>query len=259
MENRENIVFEVNPQKIEEQTEVEEQTGAKKQKGNKVVSAILVLAVTISTAIGGAVAYNKISKYIKDTEAKKNTTGIVSMYQKDNTCSLNEKIYSSMNYDTKICDGQMLVDVLNEQGVKYCEILDEYYTTDGRNIALVTVEVTRDEYIEPTIINDEVKGSNASYYTLPEGYTLVGNRGYKQISETRTVVTEIRKDNDYTKMSIPGATGKITKLVDVNITSTKSFDDIVNSDFVCDVNDDFVANKNGDLSVAQYTIKPKQS
>jgi hypothetical protein len=164
-----------------------------------------------------------------------------------------------MTYDSKICDGSVLVEVLNEKGVKYCEILDEYYTNDGRNIALVTIEVTRDEYIDPTIINDEVKGSSVSYFTLPEGYVLKGDKGYRQVTETITVVTEVRKDGDYSKIAVPGGTGKITKVVDTNVIGTKPFDVIAASDFVCDVNDDFAANKNGDLSVATYTIKPKHN
>ena len=242
-----------------EQDPVEQATGAKKQSGKKIVSWILIAALGIGATVGGAIGYKKLSDHIAYTEAKKNTTGIVSMYQSYDVCSLDETIYSSMNYDTKICDGSVLVEVLNEKGVKYCEILDEYYTNDGRNIALVTVEVTRDEYIDPTIINDEVKGSSASYYTLPEGYVLKGDKGYRQITEEMTIVTEVRKDGDYSKIAIPGGTGKITKVVDANVIATKTFDVIASSDFVCDVNDDFAAHKSGDLSVATYTIKPKRN
>lgn len=242
-----------------EQDPVEQATGAKRQKGKKVVTWLLIASLGIGGIIGGAIGYKKLSEHIAYTEAKKNTTGIVSMYQSYDVCSLDETIYSSMNYDTKICDGSVLVEVLNEKGVKYCEILDEYYTNDGRNIALVTIEVTRDEYIDPTIINDEVKGSAASYFTLPEGYVLKGDKGYRQVTETITVVTEVRKDGDYSKIAVPGGTGKITKVVDTNVIGTKPFDIIAASDFVCDVNDDFAANKNGDLSVATYTIKPKRN
>lgn len=234
-------------------------TGAKKSsgKGKKVVSWILIASLGIGAAVGGAIGYKKLSEHIAYTEAKKNTTGIVSLYQAHDVCSLDETIYSSMNYDTKICDGSVLVEVLQEKGIKYCEILDEYYTSDGRKIALATVEVTRDEYIDPTIINDEVKGSSASYFTLPAGYVLKGDKGYRQVTETITIVTEVRKDGDYSKIAVPGGAGKITKVVDVKTVETKPYDVIAASDFVCDVNDNFAANKNGDLSVATYTIKPK--
>ena len=242
-----------------ESEQIEQDTGAKKQKGKRVVTWLLIASLGIGAAVGGAIGYQKISEHIAYTEAKKNTTGIVAMYQNYDVCSLDETIYSSMNYDTKICDGQVLVEVLNEKGIKYCEILDEYYTNDGRNIALVTVEITRDEYIDPTIINDEVKGSSASYFTLPEGYVLKGDKGYRQVTETRTIITEVRKDGDYSKISIPGGTGKITQVVDTNVVATKPFDVIAASDFVCDVNDDYAAHKSGDLSVATYTIKPKQN
>ena len=244
---------------VEVEDEVEQTTGAKKQKGKKVVTWLLIASLGIGGIVGGAIGYKQITKHIDYTKAKKNTTGIVSLYQRDDVCSLDETIYSSMNYDTKICDGKILVEVLNEKGIKYCEILDEYYTEDGRNIALITVEITRDEYIDPTIINDEVKGSSASYFTLPEGYILKGNKGYRQVVENKTLVTEVRKDGDYSKIAIPGGAGKITNVIDINVVPTKTFDIIASSDFVCDVNDDFAANKNGDLSVATYTIKPKQN
>ena len=95
--------------------------------------------------------------------------------------------------------------------------------------------------------------------TLPEGYVLKGDKGYRQVTETRTIITEVRKDGDYSKISIPGGTGKITQVVDINVVASKPFDVIAASDFVCDVNDDYAAHKSGDLSVATYTIKPKQN
>lgn len=240
-----------------EQDPVEQATGAKKQKGKKVVTWLLIASLGIGGIVGGAIGYKKLSEHIAYTEAKKNTTGIVSMYQSYDVCSLDETIYSSMNYDTKICDGSVLVEVLNEKGVKYCEILDEYYTNDGRNIALVTIEVTRDEYIDPTIINDEVKGSSASYFTLPEGYVLKDGKGYRQVTETREIVTEVRKNGDYDKMTISGIPGKITKLVDAKVVKTRSFDDIINAELVCDVKDDYATAKNGSLSEATYRLIPK--
>lgn len=242
-----------------EESQTQEQTGAKKVSGKTVGLITLALVLGIGGTIGGFIGHKAYKEHKEYTAAKSNATSIVSMYQAQDVCSLDETIYSSMNYDTKICDGSILVEVLNEKGIKYCEILDEYYTSDGRNIALVTVEVTRDEYIDPTIINDEVKGSSTSYFTLPEGYVLKGDKGYRQVVETKTVVTEVRKDGDYSKISIPGITGKITKVIDANVVGTKPFDIICTSDFVCDVNDNFAANKNGDLSVATYTIKPKQN
>ena len=135
-----------------EQDPVEEATGAKKQKGKKVVTWLLIASLGIGGIVGGAIGYKKLSEHIAYTEAKKNTTGIVSMYQSYDVCSLDETIYSSMNYDTKICDGSVLVEVLNEKGVKYCEILDEYY---------INPETLKSD-IQENVINENGSDSNGT-------------------------------------------------------------------------------------------------
>ena len=244
-----------------EQQNVENQTGAKQSsgKGKKIVSWVLVAALGLGAVGAAGYGLTKLNQHIAHTKTVKSVTSIVQKYEgPNNLLSLDETIYSSNNYDTKICDGQVLVDVINEQGIKYCEVLDEYYTSDGRDIAVVTVEVTRDLWIDPEVINDEVKGSNITYYTLPEGYVLKNGRGYKQVVETKEVVTEVRKDNDYSKITISGIKGKITKVSEPTIVKTKSFKDIINSELVCDVKDDYATAKNGNLSEATYRLIPKQ-
>jgi hypothetical protein len=243
-----------------EQQNVENQTGAKKPgKGAKIVSWVLVAALGLGAIGGAAYGLNELNKHMAHKKTVKSVTSIVQKYEgPNNFVSLDETIYTTGNYDTKICNGQVLVDVLNEQGIKYCEVLDEYYTNDGRDIAIVTVEVTRDLWVDPEVINDEVKGSEFTYYTLPEGYVLKNGRGYKQVVETKEVVTEVRKDNDYSKITISGIEGKITKVGEPTIVKTKSFKDIVASELVCDVKDDYAATKNGNLSEATYRLIPKQ-
>lgn len=236
-------------------------TGAKKSSGTtkRVVSWILILSLGIGAVAGGAFGYKKLREHIENTNTVKRTTSIVSLYTERDVCSLDETIYSSLNYDSKICDGKVLVDVLNQQGVKYCEVLDEYYTNDGRDIAIVTVEITRDDWVDPTAITDDVKGSNVDYFTLPEGYVLKDGRGYRQVVETKEIVTEVRKNGDYDKMTINGIPGKITQVIDAKTVKTKSFDDIINAELVCDVKDDYATAKNGSLSEATYRLIPKSN
>lgn len=237
--------------------EAKAQTGAKIS--GKALSLILVGAIA-ATSIGSYFGYKALKKHIDETNTFKRTTAIVKTYKVDDVCSFDEPIYSTQIYDTKICDGKVLVDVLNEQGIKYCEILDEYYTNNGRDIALVPVTITFEEFIEPTKINDEVKGSEVSYYTLPEGYVLKNNKGYRVIHEERTITTEVRKDNDYSKIELKGAdrVGTITSVGEPTIVHTKKFEEIINSDFVCDVKDDYAANKTEGLSNAEYRLMPKR-
>ena len=84
------------------------------------------------------------------------------------------------------------------------------------------------------------------------------NRKNQKVVETKEVVTEVRKDNDYSKITISGIEGKITKVGEPTIVKTKSFKDIVASELVCDVKDDYAATKNGNLSEATYRLIPKQ-
>ena len=112
------------------QSSIEKATGAKQQKGKRTIAIILVIALSLGTAVGGFFAHKAYKEHKEYTAAKNNAQSIVSLYQNHYTCSLDEPIYSSMNYDTKICDGSILVEVLNENGIKYCEILDEYYKSN---------------------------------------------------------------------------------------------------------------------------------
>ena len=244
-----------------EQQNVENQTGAKKSggKGKKVVSIVLAAVLGVAAIGGAAYGLTELNEYMENRRTVKSVTSLVQKYEgPNNFVSLDETIYSTNNYDTKICNGQVLVDVLKEQGIKYCEVLDEYYTSDGRDIAIITVEVTRDLWVDPEVINDEVKGSAVTYYTLPEGYVLKNGRGYKQVVESKEVVTEVRKDNDYSKITINGIEGKITKVGEPKIVKTKSFNDIINSELVCDVKDDYASSKNGNLSEATYRLIPNK-
>ena len=80
----------------------------------------------------------------------------------------------------------------------------------------------------------------------------------KQVVESKEVVTEVRKDNDYSKVTINGIEGKITKVSEPKIVKTKSFNDIINSELVCDVKDDYASSKNGNLSEATYRLIPNK-
>lgn len=228
------------------------QTGAKKSKKG---IALLLIAATVTV---GGLAYVG-TQYIEGvTQAKRATeraTSIVSLYQTGELCCIDEPVYSTKNYDTKICDGQTLVDVLNANQIKYCEILDEYYTKDGRPIAIVTLEVEHTETIKPEAMVDEKL--NVSYYTVPEGYEFVDGYYRKTTTETRTIVTEADQNNAYDKLSLPGVS--IKRVISVDVISTKSYDEIISSDFVCDVKDDYAEHLKGQLSEATYRLIPKRN
>lgn len=234
-------------------------TGAKISKKG---IALLIAAGLITTSIAGTIGYKHLVNYINDQEAQTQAekangraTSIVSLYQNGDLCSIDEPIYSSKNYDTKICDGQTLVDVLNKNQIKYCEILDEYYTNDGRNIAIVTLEVEHTEKIQPEALVDEKLG--VTYYTIPEGYEYIDGCYQKKTTETKVVVTEVEKNGKYNKLELPGVT--IKQVISVDVVPTKSYDEIISSDFICDVKDDYAQHLNGQLSEATYRLIPKRN
>lgn len=243
-----------------EQYDNQTQTGSKhakqdKKSGGKTAKRAVSIILALSLAAGSVYAYKEIKKKIDQTAAEDRATSIVTTYKVGDVCSLDETIYSSKNYDTKICDGQTLVGILNENGIKYCEILDEYYTKDGRNIALVQVEVEKTEKISPEALFDESNG--VTYYTLPEGYVYVNGYGQKITTEIKTVITDVRKDGNYNNLSLPGVT--IKSVISTEIIKSKSYDEIINSDFVCDVKDDYAEHLNGRLSEATYRLIPKSN
>lgn len=240
--------------------ENQQQTGNKHAKNDKKTGAkgakrAISIILAISLAAGSVYAYKEIKKKIEQSAAEDRATSIVATYKVGDVCSLDETIYSSKNYDTKICDGQTLVSTLNQNGIKYCEILDEYYTKDGRNIALVQVEVEKTERISPEALIDESNG--VTYYTLPEGYEYVNGYGQKVTTEVKTVVTDVRNDGQYNNLSLPGVTVK--RVLSVEVVGTKSYDEIISSDFVCDVKDDYAEHLNGRLSEATYRLIPKSN
>ena len=227
-------------------------TGAKKSK-----KGIAVLIIVGLLAAGGT-AYIGTQHVEKATQAKRayeRAESIVALYQTGDLCSLDETIYSTKNHDTVICGGETLVSVLTAKGVKYCEILDQYYTKDGRNIAIVTLEVEHTDRINPETIIDTKE--DATYYIVPEGYEYINGYYQKTTTENRTIVTEVREDGDYTKLSIPGVAVKAVKSVDV--VKTESYDKIVASDFVCNVDDEFEKHLNSGLSEATYQLTPKKN
>ena len=52
--------------------------------------------------------------------------------------------------------------------------------------------------------------------------------------------------------------GATTSVGEPTIVHTKKFEEIINSDFVCDVKDDYAANKTEGLSNAEYRVMPKR-
>lgn len=212
----------------------EESTEEKKDKktGAKVV-AIAIVAVAITLTIIG------VNHADNQKETKKAKT-LIEVYTDENGyCTLPKTVLTDKSYDSKYCDGDALVKTLTQNDVKYCEILDEYYTPEGKEIVFIEYSVIKTEKIEPTIINLD----GTEIYTVPTGYILSDGKGVKQTEETISVVLpadELKNQNieniNEDLLKIPVGC-KLEKIISYNIKQTRPYSDIINYDLICDVPD----------------------
>lgn len=167
-----------------------------------------------------------------------------------NICVIPEQIATNNSYDTKYCEGEQLVSELNENGIKYCEILDEYYTPEGKNIAILTYEVVTTEVIDA----QKVEMNGTTIYMAPEGYTLQGNKCVKETVKNITKIVEAMDKENYKNIVIDGVTSY--KLVDITEVSTKKYSEIASKTLICDVADTPILNEEGRYN-AKLVLVPK--
>ena len=128
---------EIKNQNIEEQ---ETQKTKKKHTGAKV--AIATISIVGLLGLAATVGVDYVSG-AKETYYEQKRAEQLVEYNSNSAkiCVIPEQIETNKSYDTKYCEGEQLVSELHENGIKYCEILDEYYTPEGKNIAVLTYEV----------------------------------------------------------------------------------------------------------------------
>lgn len=225
---------------IPKEDNIEKKTGAKKS--GKTIAALVLIGGLVIGGITGTV------KYMNSETVR--AKSLVSEYTDTDTgfLSLPQTVTVNQAYDLSYCDGEKLYNAITKNNIKYCEVLDEYYTSDGREIAVLNVTGTYTEGIKADCV--EVNG--AKIYMAPEGYELDGECAYRVINTSFTKVVE--KQDDYSNITIPG-------LNDVQITvdeiQTKPFTDILSSVLIVDVPDGAVLNKNHECS-ATFRLAPKE-
>lgn len=217
-------------------------TGAKKAIG--AVSILLLLSGALT--LGGMYVKDHVYPAIKEDKRIEQLVG--ANITNGEGLIMPDKIMIDQAYDLKYADGSTLVEELNERGLKYCEILDEYYTPDGKDIAILTYQVVTRETIDPT--KTEIDGR--VIYSAPAGYMVDGNICYRDT--TAQIVKIVPKDanGDYSKIEVPNV--QKYELIDIKETKTSTYDSICDYTIVCDVPDTATLNKDG-LCEATLTLK----
>jgi len=247
-----------------------ENNGTKKRRKRsskgKIVKRCVALAVVLGLVSGG-VSYVKnggklpkipnifsgitssISNITSSKEARRATT-LVNECTKNGVFSAPDVVNTDCAYATMYCDGENLVDAMEDAEVKYCEILDEYYTVDGRNIAVVTLEGERLDVVSP--IKQEV-GDTIMYFP-PEGYELDGNVAVKPIKETvvRVVSVNMAGEPNYAEINDV----RNFNVVDEKVYPTKTYDAIVDQVLIVDVPDVTKVTTTG--YEGQFRLAPKR-
>ena len=237
---------EIKNQNIEEQ---ETQKTKKKHTGAKV--AIATISIVGLLGLAATVGVDYVSG-AKETYYEQKRAEQLVEYNSNSAkiCVIPEQIETNKSYDTKYCEGEQLVSELNENGIKYCEILDEYYTPEGKNIAVLTYEVVTTDVLEA----QKVEMNGTTIYMAPEGYTLQGNKCVKETVKNVTKIVEAMEDGNYENIAIENVTSY--KLVDIKEISTKKYSEIASQTLICDVADTPVLNEEGRYD-AKLVLVPK--
>lgn len=230
----------------------EEYTEEKKDKrtGAKIAAIAIAVGAIVLTIIG--------VNHIDNQKEVKRTKKLVEAYTDENGyCTLPETVLTDKSYDSKYCDGEILANMLIKNDIKYCEILDEYYTQEGKDIVFIEYIITRTEKVEPTIINLD----GTEIYTVPTGYILSDGKGVKQTKETISVVLfadEIKDQNieniNEDLLKIPVGC-KLEEVISYNIQQTRPYSDIINYDLICDVPDTNIVMQNNKKEATLKLVK----
>lgn len=229
-------------------------TGAKL--GKAVVSLALVAGLGVGSYIGAG-AYFGFGP-LKDFSERGRVNNLVAEYTNDDLfCSLPQETLINKAYDIKYASGEKFVDSLKRNNVKYCEVLDEYYTENGEEIAILTYNIATRDVVPATKV---IFGGTVVYMPL-EGYTLVGDMCYKEGTEQLIKVVPKSATGDYSNITLDSnltetATILNASLINVKEVQTKTYDSILDMTLICDVADGAVLDQNNQCTAA-FNLVPK--
>lgn len=231
---------------IQEQPSTKGSTKKRKTGATTALKAISAVALATGLIAGSLYATNVL--YPKYQENKRVDQLITSNISNEEICTISGSIMIDKAYDIPFANGETLANKLKDHNIKYCELLDQYYTADGSDIAILTFDVETTEVIDAT--KTEIDGT--IIYLAPEGYTLQKDKCYRTTTSQMTKIVPKSNDGDYSNVTIPNVASYT--LVDVQEIKTETFDSICDYTLICDVPDEAVLNKDG-LCEATLVLK----
>ncbi len=199
--------------------------------------------ISIALVIGGlfAGAYYSGAKEIRRARVRDLVSNGISKYD-SSYMVLPSSASISKNEDSFYCTGAELVSNMELKNIKYCQILDEYYTPNGEDIARVEYKLT----IKEVIYAQRVELDNGLLvYVAPDGYSIEGNKAVKYSNlVVRRLLPVYDEVDDYLLESFSGINGEIvdSELLFIDVVGTKPYSAIIDSDLVVDANDEVVNN-----------------
>ena len=151
---------------------------------------------------------------------------------------LPSSVVTTDNHDSIFCSGSELVTNFKENNVKYCDILDEYYTPNGEDIARVEYKLTVRKAEEPQRAGLD---DGSFVYVAPSGYRMEGTKAVYYYTLVVRRLLPVYDDVDvYYSMTFDNIDGEVvdTDITYIDVVSTRPYSDIINSDLIVDVNDE---------------------
>ena len=198
-------------------------TGAK-----RVLATVGILAV-----LGGGIAATYVGiNHIKGYQETQRAESLVAHYMdEDKLVSFPESVVIDQAFDAEYCTGEKLVASLTETGAQYCVIDGQYYTEKGETIAILTLDVTRTDTVDP--IKVELNGQTV--YMAPQGYVLENGKCTKEVVTRETKVVKRAENGDYSGVLVEGASKAV--IVKVDEVDTKKYSSLNGYDLIVDVED----------------------
>ncbi len=223
-----------NFENLGEQNMPAQEHGKHARKGNgKTAAKVVGIGLSVLALVGTLyIGYEHVGDAVdRYQEGKRVESAVTYFMNEDQLVALPDTVLIDQNYDEDFCKGETLRDELTIQGADYCYIDGQYYTEKGEDIAILTLEVTRNESIAAQAY--ETNGNIV--YMAPEGYELKGARCYKTITTTITKVVPKSENGDYSHISVDNADKAV--IINIETVSTKKYSTLAGYDLICDVED----------------------
>lgn len=203
------------------------------KKGLKTGAKVALATVGVLAVLGGGIAatyfgLNAINDHKETTRAE---SLVASYMDSDKLVSFPEAVIIDQAYDAEYCSGEKLVTELTESGAQYCVIDGQYYTEKGETIAILTLDVTRTDTVDP--IKQDLNGQTV--YMAPAGYVLENGKCTKEVTTRETKVVKRAENGDYSHVMVEGASKAV--IVKVEEVDTKKYSSLNGYDLIVDVED----------------------